>query len=99
MAVTIMRAPVQATGWPRLQPLPLTLVISCGIPSTRVDATHIDAKASLISKSAISSIDRPARFSAFGMAYVGPMPVSSGGSPADAHDFTIASGSRPCSFA
>ena len=49
-----MRAPVAATGWPRLQPLPFTLTISCGKPRIRLDATAIDANASLISTSSTS---------------------------------------------
>ena len=78
-----------------LQPLPLTFVISCGMPRMRVLATHIDANASLISNRSTSSTSRPARASAFGIANVGPRPVSPGATPADAHDFTTASGSSP----
>ena len=95
-----MRAPVAATGWPRLQPLPFTFTISCGKPRMRLDATAIDANASLISTSCdvLACRGRHAS-SAFGTAIVGPSPVSAGGTPADAHDRTIASGSRPCAVA
>ncbi len=82
-----------------LQPLPLTFVISCGIPRMRVLATHIEANASLISNRSTSLTVSPARSSALGIAYVGPRPVSAGGTPADAHDFTIAIGSRPFALA
>src|SRR6476659_6518969 len=99
MSVVTMRAPVAATGWPRLQPLPFTFTMSWEKPRIRLDATAIDANASLISTSATSSVSSPARASAFGTATVGPRPVSAGATPADAHDRTVASGSSPLAAA
>src|SRR3954467_1908842 len=86
IVVMIMRAPVQATGWPSEQPEPLTLVISSERPSWRHAATGTDANASLISARFTSAIVIPARSSAFGIERIGPSPVSRGFVPVDAHE-------------
>ena len=93
--VTTMRAPVAAIGWPRLQPLPLTFTIVGSMPSVRTAATGTEQNASLISKRSMSSMVRPARSSAFGIASVGPMPVRAGSRPDDAHDTTRRQRAQP----
>ena len=74
-------------------------LVGTGNSEIRLDATAIEANASLISTSFMSSSWRPARSTAFGIASVGAMPVSRGGTPTDAHDRTTASGWRLCSCA
>src|SRR3972149_280235 len=59
-----MRAPEQPRGWPRATAPPLTLVISCGSPSSRITASDCTAKASLSSMRRVSPIVRPARLRA-----------------------------------
>ncbi len=94
-----MRAPDAPTGWPMPTAPPFTLTISCGKPSSRLHPTAIDANASLISTSWMSSSFRPARSTARGMATVGARPVSRGGTPAADQLRTAASGVSPFSCA
>ena len=79
-----MRAPVAATGCPRLHPLLLTFTMSSSMPRIREQATGTDAKASLISNNLTSSIVSPHRESANGIASVGASPVLAGSTPTDA---------------
>jgi len=81
-SVRTIRAPVIATGCPRLQPLPRTFTMASSIPSSRVTATGTEANASLISHRSMSPIVSPARSRAFGIAIYGASPVSAGGTPA-----------------
>jgi small subunit ribosomal protein S20 len=53
-------------------------------PSSRMTASTCAAKASFNSMRPMSSSVRPARFSALGMAVMGPMPISSGRQPVTA---------------
>ena len=64
-------------------------------PSLRHAATGTDANASLISARSTSATVRPARPSAFGIAAIGPSPVSRGITPDDAHDTILPSGVSP----
>ena len=98
-SVVTIRPPVAATGWPRLQPLPLTLTVSGSRPSIRVLATATEANASLISNSFTSDSEMPARDSAFGIASVGASPVRTGSTPTDAQPLTTPSGVSPCAAA
>ena len=71
-----MRAPVAATGGRDCSRCRSRSRSRAARPRMRVDATAIDANASLISTRSTSSTVTPARSSAFGIASVGPRPVS-----------------------
>src|SRR3990172_6868432 len=90
-----MRAPEQPRGWPRATAPPLTLVIWCGSPSSRITASDCTAKASLSSIRRRSPIVSPARASALRTAGTGPRPIIRGGTPAAAEATTRAIGRRP----
>ena len=78
---------------------PLTLTFAGSSPSTFITASDCAAKASFSSIRSIWSSVRPASFSAFGIAYTGPTPISSGRHPAYAYATKRASGRRPSAFA
>ncbi len=95
--VARMRAPVAPTGWPREMPDPLGLSRS-SVGSTfhsRRQASTWAANASLSSIRSISSRVSPARSRAAAVAGTGPMPITSGPTPATAHDLSASSGRRP----
>jgi hypothetical protein len=64
------------------------------MPRSRTTATTCDANASLNSISSTSSIESPARLSAFGTALIGAIPITSGSTPAVANVMNRASGLR-----
>jgi hypothetical protein len=82
--VTIILEPVIPTGWPSAIAPPLGFNFSRGTPSFSIVYVAYDAKASLISKISISFTSRPAFFKATGIANAGPIPITSGGTPAQA---------------
>ena len=57
--VTTRRAPDAPIGWPSAQAPPLTLIFSCGMPSSRIGAMATTANASLISNRSTSSTFQP----------------------------------------
>ena len=61
-------------GWPRLQPLPEKFTFSSSMPCSRHAAIGTEANASLISHSATSPTDRPARCSTLPMTLTAPRP-------------------------
>src|SRR5690625_4719203 len=84
-----MRAPDAAIGCPRLQPLPEKFTSFSTMSYSRHAAIGTEANASLISHSATSATDRPARCSTLPITFTAPSPVSRGGTPADAQAFTV----------
>ncbi len=82
MRVAVSFAPVQPSGWPRAMAPPLGFTRVGSSPACWITARDWAPKASLSSITAMSLRERPASFSALGMAKTGPMPNSSGGQPA-----------------
>ena len=79
--VTMIRHPVEPTGWPRPTPEPLTLVISRFRPSSRSQPRYWAAKASLTSMSSKSESLRPERSRRFRTAGTGLSPMTEGWQP------------------
>ena len=74
---------------------PFTLRRSSGIPSLSRQYSTCTAKASLSSHRSMSPTLRPKRLSTLGMAYTGPMPISSGSQPATANPRKRPKGFKP----
>ena len=53
------------------------------------EGEHLTANASLISKAPMSLIDRPALASAFSVEGIGPTPITSGSTPANANETSL----------
>ena len=83
------------TGWPSAIAPPLGFNFSRGTPSFSIVYVAYDAKASLISKISISFTSRPAFYKATGIAKAGPIPITSGGTPAQAYDNILPCTLRP----
>jgi hypothetical protein len=93
--VVIIRAPLAPTGCPRAIAPPLTLTRSGSAPVSASQARTTEAKASLTSKSPMSSTVRPARLRSAAVAGIGPVSLSTGSTPTNACPATRASGVRP----
>ena len=90
-----MRAPLIPIGCPTLMPPPRTLTLSRSNFSSRSQAITWAANASLISIRSMSAIVSPVRSSTFWVAGTGPIPMISGGTPAQLQPMIRASGVRP----
>ena len=90
-----MRAPLIPIGCPTLMPPPRTLTLSRSNFSSRSQAITWAANASLISIRSMSAIVSPVRSSTFWVAGTGPIPMISGGTPAQLQPMIRASGMRP----
>ena len=82
MSVAVSFAPVQPSGWPSAMAPPFTFSLSGSMGSSFRQASACAANASLSSTRSIWSSVSPASFSTLRMAGTGPMPKSSGGTPA-----------------
>ena len=78
---------------------PLTLVLPRSALSSFSQARTTEAKASLISKRSMSSIDRPDFSRALAVAGIGPVSMVTGSTPARAKVWKRARGVRPSSLA
>ena len=74
----MIRAPLAPMGWPNAVPPPLTLILSCGMPRSRIANIATQAKASLTSNRSTSSTLHPARSSTFWIAGIGAVVKSAG---------------------
>ncbi|KAG1487946.1 hypothetical protein G6F52_014065 [Rhizopus delemar] len=93
--VAVRIAPVAPSGWPRAIAPPSGLTLLGSRPQSRITASDCAAKASFSSIQSSWSWVRPACFSAFGIAAIGPMPITSGRTPATEKLTKRASGVRP----
>ena len=84
--VTTYLDPVLPRGCPIAMAPPLGLSFSFGTPIASIVMVAYEAKASLISKTSISLISKPAFLRAAGIATAGPIPIISGGTPATAYE-------------
>src|SRR2546422_7106430 len=80
--VAVNLDPVQPSGCPKAMAPPLTFTFDGSRPNSRMTAIDWTAKASLSSIKSMSFRFKPACFSTFGMASMGPMPITSGRTPA-----------------
>ena len=93
--VARMRAPLAPIGWPSAVAPPWTLILSCGMPRSRMAIMATQAKASLTSNRSTSSTLQPAFSSALSIAPTGAV-VNLAGSCAWAAWATMrATGFRP----
>ncbi len=81
-ALTIRIAPVAPTGWPSAMAPPFGFTLAGSRPSPLVTASACAAKASFDSITSKSSTVRPVRASSFSTAGTGPIPITSGRTPA-----------------
>merc|ERR1739848_610342 len=79
--VAVHLAPVHPRGCPKAMAPPLTFTLDVSNPSFFTLYVAWLAKASLISNRSMSSVVRPAIFTASGMATAGPMPLMEGSTP------------------
>ena len=93
--VMVMRAPEDPSGCPSAMAPPQVLTLSVSSPSSRMQASDWEAKASFSSTASTSSMDQPVRSSTFRVAGTGPMPMISGASPTLAPPTTRARAVRP----
>src|SRR5690606_5729899 len=96
--VAVRTAPVAPSGCPSAIAPPSGLTLSGSRPTSRITASAWAAKASLSSIQSSWSWRNPACSSAFGVAATGPMPITSGRTPATEKLTKRASGVRPYSF-
>ena len=82
--VAVRIAPVAPRGWPRAMAPPRGFTLAGSSPSWRATARAWAAKASLSSIQSRASCAMPAALRARGIASTGPMPITSGGTPATA---------------
>ena len=93
--VAVRTAPVAPSGWPRAIAPPSGLTLSGSSSESRITASACAAKASLSSIQSSWSFVSPACFSALGIAAIGPMPITSGRTPATEKLTNRASGVSP----
>src|SRR5262245_35638326 len=100
-AVKASRAPDMPSGCPSAiaPPCGLTCSAASATPSWRRQASPCEAKASLISIRSKSPILRPSRCISLRVEGTGPIPITRGGTAADAMPSTRARGVRPWRFA
>ena len=92
--VAARMAPVAPSGWPSAIAPPIGLTTSGFRPRVLITANAWAAKASFSSIQPMSARLKPAALSAAGIASIGPMPISSGGTPRDAKLTNRASGCK-----
>mmetsp|Transcript_21361 Transcript_21361/g.50574 ORF Transcript_21361/g.50574 Transcript_21361/m.50574 type:complete len:392 (+) Transcript_21361:180-1355(+) len=88
-SVAICRAPVHPSGCPRAIAPPFGLTRAGSMLRTSMHQLACDAKASLISQTSMSPMDRPHCFNTAGMATAGPIPMTRGGTPLTAYPLQI----------
>ena len=93
--VAVRIAPVAPSGWPRAMAPPSGFTLAGSSSQVRMTASACAAKASLSSIQSSWSWFRPACLSALGIAAIGPMPITSGRTPATEKLTKRASGVRP----
>jgi hypothetical protein len=94
-ALVVRTAPVPPRGWPRATAPPLGLTVAGSALSSSCHASTTDAKASLISVTAMSLIDRPVRSSRRWVAGIGPVSMRTGSEPTRQVSSTFARARSP----
>ena len=91
-------APVHPSGWPRAIAPPFTFTLSGSSDSSRITGRDCAANASFSSTRSTRLSFIRSRFMSFGIAAIGPIPITSGATPATANPRKRAIGSTPSSF-
>ncbi len=91
-------APVQPSGCPKAIAPPLIFTLAGSRPTSRITAKACEAKASFNSTRSISFKLIPTCFNALGIAAIGPIPITLGGTPAEAQATSRPMGFNPSSF-
>jgi uncharacterized membrane protein len=95
ISVAICLAPVHPNGWPNAMAPPFGLTLAGSSPSTYAQYTAWLANASFSSNISTSSIASPVNLSNYGMAILGPIPITSGSHPATVYSTNLATMGSP----